>query len=35
MLREKVEEAISAARALPNAGGRLPDLARFVGERKS
>ena len=35
MLREKVEEAIAAARALPNEGGRLPDLARFVGERKS
>jgi geranylgeranyl diphosphate synthase type II len=35
MLREKVEEAVAAARALPNAGGRLPDLARFVGERKS
>jgi geranylgeranyl diphosphate synthase type II len=35
MLRQKVEEAVAAAAALPNAGGRLPDLARFVGERKS
>jgi geranylgeranyl diphosphate synthase type II len=35
MLREKVEEAVAAAGALPGAGGRLPDLARFVGERKS
>jgi geranylgeranyl diphosphate synthase type II len=35
MLREKVEEAVEAAGTLPNAGGLLPDLARFVGERKS
>ncbi len=35
MLVKKVEEAIAAARALPNGGGRLPDLAKFVGERKS
>jgi geranylgeranyl diphosphate synthase type II len=35
MLREKVAEAVAAAGALPNAGGLLPDLARFVGERKS
>jgi geranylgeranyl diphosphate synthase type II len=35
MLREKVEEAIEAARKLPAEGGRLPDLARFVGERKN
>ena len=35
MLRQKVEDAIAAADALPNRGGRLPDLARFVGERKS
>jgi geranylgeranyl pyrophosphate synthase len=35
MLREKVEEAITAARALPDGGGRLSDLARFVGERTS
>jgi geranylgeranyl pyrophosphate synthase len=35
MLREKVEEAVAIASALPNGGGRLPDLARFVGERKS
>jgi geranylgeranyl pyrophosphate synthase len=35
MLRERVEEAVAAAAALPNAGGLLPDLARFVGDRKS
>jgi geranylgeranyl diphosphate synthase type II len=35
MLRQKVEEAIETAARLPNAGGRLPDLARFVGERRS
>jgi geranylgeranyl diphosphate synthase type II len=35
MLREKVDEAIASASSLPNAGGRLPDLARFVGERSS
>jgi len=35
MLRQKVEEAVETAAGLPNAGGRLPDLARFVGERKS
>jgi geranylgeranyl diphosphate synthase type II len=34
-LHEKVEEAIEAAGALPNGGGRLPDLARFIGERTS
>jgi len=35
MLHEKTEEAIEAAGALPNGGGRLPDLARFIGERTS
>jgi hypothetical protein len=35
MLREKVDEAIEAGGRLPNKGGLLPDLARFVGERKS
>ncbi len=35
MLREKIAEAVEAAGALPNGGGRLPDLARFVGERTS
>jgi geranylgeranyl diphosphate synthase type II len=35
MLSEKVEDAIAAASHLPNKGGFLHDLARFVGERKS
>ena len=35
MLAEKVEEAVAAAHSLPSSGGRLADLARFVGERKS
>ena len=35
MLAEKVDEAVAAAAALPNAGGRLPELARFVAERTS
>ena len=35
MLRERVEEAVAAAAALPKTGGLLPDLARFVGDRKS
>jgi geranylgeranyl diphosphate synthase type II len=35
MLAEKVEEAIAAARLLPSGGGRLPDLALFVGKRRS
>jgi geranylgeranyl pyrophosphate synthase len=34
-LAEKVEEAVEAARTLPGGGGRLPDLARFVGERRA
>jgi geranylgeranyl diphosphate synthase type II len=35
ILRRTIEEAVAAARALPNSGGRLPELALFVGERKS
>lgn len=35
ILRRTIEEAVTAARALRNGGGRLPELARFVGERKS
>ena len=34
-LDEKVEEAVEAARTLPGGGGRLSDLARFVGERRT
>jgi geranylgeranyl pyrophosphate synthase len=34
-LAEKVDEAIAAAGALPGGGGRLAELARFVGERRS
>jgi geranylgeranyl pyrophosphate synthase len=34
-LAEKVDEAVAAARALPGEGGRLPDLARFVADRRS
>ena len=32
-LSEKVEEAVDAARTLPGGGGRLLDLARYVGDR--
>jgi len=35
VLESTLEEAVVAARALPGGGGRLPDLARFVGSRKS
>jgi geranylgeranyl diphosphate synthase type II len=35
VLAATLEEAATAARALPGGGGRLPDLARFVGDRKS
>ncbi|HKA35208.1 MAG TPA: farnesyl diphosphate synthase [Thermoanaerobaculia bacterium] len=35
MLREKVEEAVAAARALSGGRGWLAELARFVGERRS
>lgn len=34
-LAEKVGEAITAALALPGGGGRLAELARFAGERRS
>ena len=34
-LSEKVEEAVDAAHSLPGGGGRLPDLARFVGDRRA
>jgi len=33
-LSEQIEQAIEAVRFLPERGGRLPDLARFVEERK-
>jgi geranylgeranyl diphosphate synthase, type II len=35
MLARTLEEAIAAAATLPGGGGRLPDLARYVGERVS
>ena len=35
VLASTIEEAVSQAQALPEGGGRLPDLARFVGRRKS
>lgn len=35
ILRERITEAIEIARTLPNDGGHLPELARFVGERTS
>jgi len=35
VMREKVAEAVEAVAGLPGGGGRLPDLARFVGERRS
>jgi geranylgeranyl pyrophosphate synthase len=35
MLRDTLAQAIEAARDLPQGGGRLPELARFVGERSS
>jgi geranylgeranyl diphosphate synthase type II len=35
ILEEKVEEAASAALGLPGGGGRLPELARFVRDRRS
>ena len=35
MLASTLEEAVAAAESLPGLGGRLPDLARFVGARKS
>lgn len=35
LLEEKIEEAVAAAKGLPGGGGRLAELARFVGERRS
>lgn len=35
LLDEKIAEAIEAAGSLPGGGGRLSDLARFVGQRRS
>jgi geranylgeranyl diphosphate synthase, type II len=35
LLAENVEEAVAAASALPRGGGVLPELARFIGARKS
>ena len=35
LLAENVDEAVAAASALPGGGGVLPELARFVGSRKS
>jgi geranylgeranyl diphosphate synthase type II len=35
VLQTTIEEAVEAAQGLSGGGGRLPDLARFIGERKS
>ena len=35
MLREQIEQAIESTRSLPARGGRLPDLARYVEDRKA
>ena len=35
VLTATIEEAVAAAEALPSGGGRLPELARYIGERKS
>ena len=35
VLQTTIEEAVDLARGLPGGGGHLPDLARFIGERKS
>ncbi|MEP6801301.1 MAG: polyprenyl synthetase family protein [Acidobacteriota bacterium] len=35
MLREQIEQAIEATRSLPARGGRLPDLARYVEDRRA
>ncbi len=35
MLARTLRDAIAAAESLPGGGGRLPDLARYVGERPS
>ncbi len=35
MLREQIEQAIEATRSLPARGGRLPELARYVEDRRA
>lgn len=35
LLAENIAEAVAAAESLPGGGGVLPDLARFIGARKS
>jgi geranylgeranyl pyrophosphate synthase len=35
LLAENIAEAVEAAEGLPGGGGVLPDLARFIGARKS
>jgi geranylgeranyl diphosphate synthase type II len=35
LLAENIAEAVAAAEALPRGGGVLPELARFIGARKS
>ena len=35
LLAENIAEAVAAAESLPRGGGVLPDLARFIGARKS
>jgi geranylgeranyl diphosphate synthase type II len=35
VLASTIEEAVALAARLPGGGGRLPELARFIGERKS
>jgi geranylgeranyl pyrophosphate synthase len=35
LLAQNIEEAVAVAVALPGGGGRLAELARFVGERRS
>jgi len=35
MLAETLEQALAAAGELPGGGGLLPNLARYVGERRS
>jgi hypothetical protein len=35
MLAETLDASLTAAAELPGGGGLLPDLARYVGERRS
>ena len=35
LLAENIAEAVAASESLPRGGGVLPDLARFIGARKS